>query len=959
MRRARRGSVARNLLIALGIVAVTFAVLVAAQLFMGILGPRQPKSSVPATTEKLRGMLVNTIDDVDFPSSPDLSTAELKAELDEITSFAAAFGYNAIFFEAVPDCTAFYRSSAIPESSVVTGGFSGLDPLDYLTDSAKKQGLSVYAVINPLRLPSGSTGDDFPAKDHSEWVLCERLKPDIEGVQKLVGKITAELTRGYDISGVLLKGLDDGVPVVPEAVEKLVSTASGAVKHKDSQRFGVLLNSPDALAELSGGLDMVVANVSASLGDITKDDSRNAADDAGDVTDESTGDITGENGGDVTSAANLPFDEWLDSWKSAAETSGATFYSLHQTSDAEAATHAIDDALFVEAKADVSGTIIGRYGTLNTERRAAAISLAASFTQPPSSEFPDGWDTELRTFAVTRPAEEITVDPSWETYFITGTSDPALPVTCDGESLAQSPDMGLWGTQVEVAYGVNTYSFAQGDVTYEVVIRRNKPSDSPAQISDIVASSAFPASSEAVLDGQKLKLSCKAPSGGSVTATLGGQKFELEQVAETSEDGIPALYQASEDISALAVSGEVKNLGAIEYTLSYDGKTSSATSAGSVYAAGEGASPIASMSTFIVPVNKNAADDGIYDTILKQGCVDTIIENLGGYYRLSSGGYLLKGTVDILEGETEALIQNTVTTAKLAPTAKGETIILGGTTRPAFRGALSDDALSITLFSTEFSGVELDSLKGELCESASYKENGDGSVTVSVDIADGARLLGWDVRFDENNTVINLHRTPEIHLDTAKPLSDVTVVLDPGHGGDDPGAMGIPALSGPTESALNLAASRAAQSRLEALGATVFLAHNDENSTLNDRMEFSEKHDADFFISNHHNSLGLTSDANTAAGIEVYYYNDQSAAFAESIGENLAVSTGRKLRFVNQSWYRVTMMTDCPSVLVESGFLCNPKEYEAIASDRSLLKYGSSVADAVMEYLSGDSVSAT
>ncbi len=112
----------------------------------------------------------------------------------------------------------------------------------------------------------------------------------------------------------------------------------------------------------------------------------------------------------------------------------------------------------------------------------------------------------------------------------------------------------------------------------------------------------------------------------------------------------------------------------------------------------------------------------------------------------------------------------------------------------------------------------------------------------------------------------------------------------------------------------------------------------------------AEQVDADMFISSHHNSLSEQVDSNKVEGIEVYYYNGQSQVFAENIGANLASVTGRKLRFVNWSWYRVTMLTSCPAVLVESGYICSPAEFDRIASDFGMFQYANGVADAVLQY---------
>ena len=624
------------------------------------------------------------------------------------------------------------------------------------------------------------------------------------------------------------------------------------------------------------------------------------------------------------------------------QTSGVPYYPLYTASDDTAFTH-LADAILYQERASGSGLVVSSFSALHTDSRAAAYSLAASFVQTEPANMPDlTYSTE---FAVTRPTETLTVGSDWESYFITGTSDPSLPVFYNGTEITRSPS-GLWGVLVNVPYGTNTYTFTQDGVNKTATIVRNQPSAS-ATISAIVKSSVYPSNAEAVLPGQSLKLSCTAPGGGTVTASVGGLTAALEPVAQAA-DGVAVTYQATIDVSSLAQDGEVKNIGPVTYTLEYGGVNSEQQSAGDVYACGNGARPVAVMKTFIVPVNANAADDGEYATILKEDCVDYITENAGGYYHLSSGGYVLKGAVDILEGSQTA--ETNASSLSLEQTDKGEKLTIRGTARPAFDGAMDDDSVTIRLYNvTGFENLSTAALESKLCSSieSSTEQN---TVTLTFHLNEGVRLLGWDVRFNDNDTVIYLKQRPTLDRASAKPLSGITVVLDPGHGGDDPGAAGVPGQNGPFENILNLADSYAIESRLTALGAKVHVLHNNENMTLNERVELAEQFDADMFISSHHNSLSETVDSNEVSGIEVYYYNDQSELLAEKIGWSLAEDTGRKLRFTEQSWYRVTMMTGCPAVLVESGYICNPTEYEEIADEYAMFKYGNAVADAVLQY---------
>lgn len=920
----------QTLLLSLAVIiataATTFAV---SRLISEKLEIKTYPQGIPAAAEELRALSVRTKNNIDFPSSPNLPAKELKEELDELAQFAHTYGYNAIFFEAVPECDAFYHSFVLPSSAYWTGSqgaFTFFDPLNYLTDITKEYGIQVYAVIDPFSVAESGLSDKSPAAKNPEWVTDGFLNPEEPGVQKLVGKVVDELTSNYDIAGVVLSEVDNStyqtIEHYSESVAKVAAHAHDAIQHKDVQRLGIVVNSgsilsaKENLAELpvrKGDIDFIVAASS------------------------------GEAGSDT-------FFSELSAWKElcasqSTDTRAIRFYSLHSADDDHAFSHQIDDSLYLEREAGASGTVISHYTSLDTTERTAAYSLAATFAQVRSSAVPDL--SYSRTFSIARPEQALTVDSSWETYFITGTSDPDKPLYYNGTEVERTGENGLWGVLVRVSYSTNTYTFEQDGVSNTATIIREQPGGA-TPINTIVKSSAYPANPEAVLYGQSLKLSCTAPSGGTVTATVAGMTQALTQVSQ-AQNGLPATYQASLDLSSVAVPGQVKNVGAVTYQLNYAGMNNSQQSSGEVYVAGEGAVPVAKMKTFVVPVNQNAADDGLYATILKQGCADYILENVGSYYRLSFGGYVLKNAVELSEGVVTA--ENTVSVMSMSAAEKGERLVLSGTSRPAFTGTLTDDTLTVTLYHiTGFENMNTARLESQLCDSIeSSIDEESGNVTLTFHLKETTELNGWDVQFQGNDMMIYLRQKPKLQTDSPKPLSNVSVVIDPGHGGSDPGAAGIPYHEGPWEKTLNLANAYALQSRLEALGATVTLTQEDETMTLNDRMELTQAQDADVFISCHHNALSETVDGNNAAGIEVFYYNDQSKYFADQIGTGLSELTGRKLRFTEQSWYRVTMMTACPSVLVESGFLCNPSEYEKIASDFAMQQYANAVADAVIK----------
>ena len=137
----------------------------------------------------------------------------------------------------------------------------------------------------------------------------------------------------------------------------------------------------------------------------------------------------------------------------------------------------------------------------------------------------------------------------------------------------------------------------------------------------------------------------------------------------------------------------------------------------------------------------------------------------------------------------------------------------------------------------------------------------------------------------------------QVAVTKATPVYGANVVLDPGHGGVESGAVGPTGLK---ESDLNLAVAQAVKTRLEAAGATVLLTRNgDTYMTLGSRTRVATSVKPDAFVSIHHNAAP-NHDADTP-GSEVYYQADDekgSKRLAGLIEEEVRAALGaQKIRW--------------------------------------------------------------
>lgn len=152
-------------------------------------------------------------------------------------------------------------------------------------------------------------------------------------------------------------------------------------------------------------------------------------------------------------------------------------------------------------------------------------------------------------------------------------------------------------------------------------------------------------------------------------------------------------------------------------------------------------------------------------------------------------------------------------------------------------------------------------------------------------------------------------------------LNGKRLVIDPGHGGSDPGAIGV---SGAFEKDLNLQIGKAVERKLLKSGAEVVMTRYDDRDVgLVERPGLANRLGADAFISIHCNSFTDSS----KRGTETFYYSNhpESAYLAQLLYESL-VSIGLYGRGVRSERFVVLREAAVPAALIEVAFVSNPDE---------------------------------
>jgi N-acetylmuramoyl-L-alanine amidase len=173
-----------------------------------------------------------------------------------------------------------------------------------------------------------------------------------------------------------------------------------------------------------------------------------------------------------------------------------------------------------------------------------------------------------------------------------------------------------------------------------------------------------------------------------------------------------------------------------------------------------------------------------------------------------------------------------------------------------------------------------------------------------------------------------------------------TVVIDPGHGGKDPGATSV---LGNYEKDINMAVARKVAWLLEQKGLRVKMTRTDDYFVeLEDRAAMANNINADLFVSIHADSFPKSS----RRGFTVYIANAASSAShraANAIARSMS-GTGLNSFGVDTANYHVLTATRGPAVLVELGYLTNRREAALLSSGSFQNRLAEAIADGITDY---------
>lgn len=194
---------------------------------------------------------------------------------------------------------------------------------------------------------------------------------------------------------------------------------------------------------------------------------------------------------------------------------------------------------------------------------------------------------------------------------------------------------------------------------------------------------------------------------------------------------------------------------------------------------------------------------------------------------------------------------------------------------------------------------------------------------------------------------------------------ETCIVIDAGHGGDDPGKIGI---NDALEKDINLSIALKLKELLKEEDIKVVLTRKDKNglysaSATNKKVEDMRKR-CDiitktmpvFTVSIHQNSYT----EEYVSGAQVFYFgqSQEGKVLAETIQASLKKNLNpqnNRVAKANESYY-LLKKTPTPTVIVECGFLSNTEEAELLTTEEYQTKVAEAIRDGILAYLNGETI---
>ena len=786
--------------------------------------PLLPEGTKIKRSGAVQAVMINGISSRDFPYTGNLNNNEMQIYVQDLVKHLHEIGINTIFFEAVNDFQSMCYIKSCPESGFLRTEKDmryNSDPLKLIKQQASQYGMDVYAVINPYKIGDSSKiklykekykilNDNVFMYDDEAYFL-----PNTE-VISYVSEMAKEFIKKYQLDGIILKDFNTDAynqfdnmsyfwisqfSALKSGIESIKSDAVvGAIFESENENLIASQDLAQSLLE-NMAIDMIIPKINETIAEGYE--------------------AIANQWYKIVSKYSVPVITLNNIYR---------IFSPDEENEFCGNRFEINYQAIANEKIGIHGVIIDDYSSLINKFTNVQNAISALFFNDiKTTDYDYKIDNKLKVNFV--KSGIVYTDKNY--VYVTGTCDPEKELFLNNKKVDNIMPNGIFGINLPVKNNVNVYIFRQENA-YSIIriYKKSKMNiDYDQFISTIIPESTYPNQSQLVDSNRIITLSCIAPAGSTVTATLKKQSIVLDQ-AEDGEKGKPVLYEGYMRLDEEIAPYSVIDMGKISYAMTYNGKINVSRSKGNLFIAGTKASKAVKVDDYITYVYSKPDENSPSLYTMKMGASDYVIGETEDFYELKCGGFIKKNAVKIISGVPKIEASYTSYTTESDP--KGETINIIGNNAALIKSKMTDNSIIFTFYNTKILPDIIPSNTQQFKNIIKIKTD-DNTYQLQFIFKDGIKPWGYNYKYyGENgeNLKIYFKFKPQISSNVSKPLENISVYLDPACVDTEFDSMDIMENYGLHEAEINLNIALKTKELLESMGANVVLSRYD-NKYLN------------------------------------------------------------------------------------------------------------------------------
>jgi len=544
--------------------------------------------------------------------------------------------------------------------------------------------------------------------------------------------------------------------------------------------------------------------------------------------------------------------------------------------------------------------------------------------------------------------------------FFIGTAPKTGQVFINGKPITRS-ESGHFAPSFALQMGENTFtiSHTSGEIQIKVTRLNNQP-QVPQGLA-FAKDSLTPKVDIARLPGELICFSAIAPPSATVSVKL-AQNKQVPLVLQPPQPQLPSNASALTGTNQpqKAIKYEYSGCTTVEapgevsaaYQLKLNGQTITEEAPGKISVLQPSSLPVVEVSASFGVARTGPSTNYSRLTPLPKGTRSAVTGKTGEWLRLEYGAWIKSSETVSLPN---AIIPSTIIRSVASSQSQTETLVSFPLQTPVPVSVKQDsDKFTLTLHNTTAQTDTIPFNDNPFIHRMDWQQippsPGVNSPAVQyIFNLKKNQQWGYKLGYEGTTLKLKLRHPPQLRRSIRKPLSGIKILIDPGHGGKELGAVGP---TGLPEKDVNLTISKLLREQLVKRGATVVMTREDDKFvSLGDRQLIIANEEPTLALSVHYNALPDYGDAENTKGIGMFWYHPQAHTLAVFLHNYLVKKLNRPSYGVFWNNLALTRPEASPSLLLELGFMSNPQEFEWVTNPKKQKKLARTLADGIVKWL--------